>query len=103
MSYVSSVIGRFGGSVALGICSLFWLAAWFSHRTLAPPFAALFAALWWPYVALWVVGPAISIVAARNTRAGRQTYRSALLQVVLALSAAAVSLLSISLRYIELP
>ena len=103
MSYVSSLIGRFGGSVAFGICSMFWLAAWFSHRTPAPPLAGFFAALWWPYVALWVVGPAISIVAARNTRAGRQTNRSALLQVVLALTAAAVSLLSISLRYIELP
>ena len=103
MSYVASRIGRFGGAVAFGICSLFWLAAWFAHQNPASPLAGLFALLWWPYVLLWVVGPAIAIVAARNTRAGRQTNRSAVVQVVLALSAAAASLLSITFRYVELP
>ena len=103
MTRLASLIGRFGGSAAFGLCSLFWLGAWFSHRSSSSPLAGLFAALWWPYVLLWVAGPAISLVAARNTRDGRQSYRSALFQVVLALVAAAVSLLSISFRHIELP
>ncbi len=102
-SRVLSLLGRFGGFVAIAVCGAFWLFVWLEHRFPAHGAGTLVGVLYLPYVALLLSVPIVGLAARHNVKRAVQSQGSGLWQVALALAAMAIAYFTFAQRFVELP